>query len=81
MLNESGIVKLSDFGFRKRYYARDFDGSSICEVLMYLAPEVFEDGTELKKTTIGRVMYWMVSRMARVCCTIEMVLLCMMGNG
>ena len=60
-------MELRDFVFRKRYYARDFDGSSICEVLMYLAPEVFEDGTELKKTTIGRVMYWMVGRKARVC--------------
>ena len=47
-------MKLSDFGFRKRYYARDFDGSSICEVLMYLAPEVFEDGAELKNAIVGR---------------------------
>ena len=56
MLSESGIVKSSDFGFRMRYYARDFDGSSICEVLMYLALEVFEDGTELKKAIVGRVL-------------------------
>ena len=67
MLSESGIVKLSDFGFRKRYYARDFDGSSICEVLMYLGLEVFEDDTKLEKTTIGRMMYWMVGRVAGVC--------------
>ena len=56
MLSESGIVKSSDFGFRMRYYARGFDGNSICEKRLYTAPEVFEDGTELKKTIVGRMM-------------------------
>ena len=54
-------------GFKERNNARDFDGSSICEVLMYLGLEVFEDDTKLEKTTIGRMMYWMVGRVARVC--------------
>ena len=46
LLSESGIVKLSDFGLKKWYIDRDFDGSSICIVLLYLAPEVFEDDAE-----------------------------------
>lgn len=49
-------MELSGFVFRKRYYARSFDGSSICEELLYTAPEVFEDGSELKKTIVGRMM-------------------------
>ena len=67
MLNESGVMRLSDFGIKKRYNARNFDESWICDVLMYFVPEVFEDGAELKRTIVGRVMYWMVSRMAGVC--------------
>lgn len=49
-------MELRDFVFRKRYYARGFDGNSICEKQLYTAPEVFEDGTELKKTIVGRMM-------------------------
>ena len=67
MLNESGVMRLSDFGIKKRNNARNFDESWICDVLMCLAPEVFEDGAELKRTIVGRVMYWMVGRKARVC--------------
>ena len=73
-------MKLSDFGFRMRYNARNFDESWICDVLMYLGPEVFEDGAELKNAIVGREVYWMGSRMAGMCCTTEMVLLCMMVN-
>ena len=60
-------MKLSDFGFRMRYNARNFDEGSICDVLMCLAPEVFEDGAELKNAIVGREVYWMGSRKARVC--------------
>ena len=67
MLNESGVMRLSDFGIKKRYNARNFDESWICDVLMCLVPEVFEDGAELKRTIVGRVMYWKVGRMAGVC--------------
>ena len=67
MLNESGVMRLSDFGIKKRYNARNFDKSWICDVLMYFVPEVFEDGAELKRTIVGRVVYWMVGRKARVC--------------
>ena len=66
-------MKLSDFGLKERYIAQYVDEGWICDALMYLALEVFEDGAELKKTIIGRVVYWMVSRMARVFSTIEMV--------
>ena len=41
MLSESGVVKLSDFGFKNRYYSRYVDGWSIYDALLYQAPEVF----------------------------------------
>ena len=46
MLNESGVMRLSDFGVKERYNAHYVDEGSICDALMYLAPEMFEDGAE-----------------------------------
>ena len=34
-------MKLSDFGFKNRYYSRYVDGWSLYDALMYQAPEVF----------------------------------------
>ena len=74
-------MKLSDFGFRMRYNARNFDESWICDVLMCLVPEVFEDGAKLKKTIVGRANGVKECDGAEVFNSIEMVLLCMMVNG
>ena len=48
---------------------------------MYLALEVFEDGTKLKKTIVGRANGVKECDGAEVFNSIEMVLLCMMVNG
>ena len=41
-------MKLSDFGLSKKCNARDFDDGSMCDALLYQAPEVLKDGAELK---------------------------------
>ena len=48
---------------------------------MYLALEVFEDGTKLKKTIVGRANGVKECDGTEVFNSIEMVLLCMMVNG
>ncbi len=48
---------------------------------MYLTPEVFEDGTELKKTIVGGANGVKKCNGAEVFNSIEMVLLCMMVNA
>ena len=48
---------------------------------MYLALEVFEDGTKLKKTIVGRANGVNECDGAEVFSTTEMVLLCVMVNG
>ena len=41
-------MKLSDIVLSKQCNAGDFDDGSMCDALVYQAPEVFKDGTELK---------------------------------
>ena len=48
---------------------------------MDLALEVFEDGTKLKKTIVGRANGVKECDGAEVFSTTEMVLLCMMASG
>ena len=48
---------------------------------MYLALEVFEDGTKLKKTIVGMANGVKECDGAEVFNSIEMVLLCVIANG
>ena len=41
-------MKLSDFGLSRQCNAGNFDDGSMCDALLYQAPEVFKDGAELK---------------------------------
>ena len=41
-------MKLSDIVLPKQWNAGDFDDGSMCDALLYQAPEVFKDGAELK---------------------------------
>ena len=55
-------MKLSDFGLPKQWNAQDFDDGSMCDALLYQAPEVFKDGAELKSDvwSLGMSMIEMV---------------------
>ena len=55
-------MKLSDFVLSKQCNARDFDDGSMCDALLYQAPEVFKDGAELKSDvwSLGMSMIEMV---------------------
>ena len=55
-------MKLSDFGLPKQCNAGDFDDGSMCDALLYQAPEVFKDGAELKSDvwSLGMSMIEMV---------------------
>ena len=55
-------MKLSDFGLSKKCNARDFDDGSMCDALLYQAPEVLKDGAELKSDvwSLGMSMIEMV---------------------
>ena len=41
-------MKLSDIVLPKQWNAGDFDDGSMCDALLYQAPEVFKDGAGLK---------------------------------
>ena len=55
-------MKLSDFVLSKQWNAGDFDDGSMCDALVYQAPEVFKDGIELKSDvwSLGMSMIEMV---------------------
>ena len=55
-------MKLSDIVLPKQWNARDFDDGSMCDALLYQAPEVFKDGIELKSDvwSLGMSMIEMV---------------------
>ena len=55
-------MKLSDFGLSKQCNAGDFDDGSMCDALLYQAPEVFKNGAELKSDvwSLGMRMIEMV---------------------
>ena len=55
-------MKLSACVLSKQYNARDFDDGSMCDALLYQAPEVFKDGTGLKSDvwSLGMSMIEMV---------------------
>ena len=56
------MIKLSAFGLSKQWNAGDFDDGSMCDALLYQAPEVFKDGAELKSDvwSLGMSMIEMV---------------------
>ena len=56
------MIKLSAFGLPKQCNAGDFDVGSMCDALLYQAPEVFKDGAELKSDvwSLGMSMIEMV---------------------
>ena len=41
-------MKLSDFGLSRQCNAGNFDDGSMCDALLYQAPEMLKDGAELK---------------------------------
>ena len=55
-------MKLSDFGLSRQCNAGNFDDGSMCDALLYQAPEVFKDGAELKSDvwSLGMSMIEMV---------------------
>ena len=55
-------MKLSDIVLPKQWNAGDFDDGSMCDALLYQAPEVFKDGVELKSDvwSLGMSMIEMV---------------------
>ena len=55
-------MKLSDIVLPKQWNAGDFDDGSMCDALVYQAPEVFKDGIELKSDvwSLGMSMIEMV---------------------
>ena len=55
-------MKLSDIVLPKQCNAGDFDDGSMCDALLYQAPEVFKDGVELKSDvwSLGMSMIEMV---------------------
>ena len=55
-------MKLSAFGLSKQCNAGDFDEGSMCDALLYQAPEVLKDGAELKSDvwSLGMSMIEMV---------------------
>ena len=55
-------MKLSDIVLPKQWNAGDFDDGSMCDALVYQAPEVFKDGAELKSDvwSLGMSMIEMV---------------------
>ena len=55
-------MKLSDIVLPKQWNAGDFDDGSMCDALLYQAPEVFKDGIELKSDvwSLGMSMIEMV---------------------
>ena len=55
-------MKLSDIVLPKQWNAGDFDDGSMCDSLVYQAPEVFKDGVELKSDvwSLGMSMIEMV---------------------
>ena len=55
-------MKLSAFGLSKQCNAGNFDDGSMCDALLYQAPEVFKDGAELKSDvwSLGMSMIEMV---------------------
>ena len=57
-------MKLSAFVLSKQWNAGDFDDGSMCDALLYQAPEVFKDGIELKSDvwSLGMTMIEMVGR-------------------
>ena len=59
------MIKLSDFVLSKQYNAGDFDDGSMCDALLYQAPEVFKDGAELKSEvcSLGMSMIEIVGSM------------------
>ena len=56
------MIKLSAFGLSKQWNAGDFDDGSMCDALLYQAPEVFKNGAELKSDvwSLGMSMIEMV---------------------
>ena len=55
-------MKLSDFGLSRQCNAGNFDDGSMCDALLYQAPEVLKDGAELKSDvwSLGMSMIEMV---------------------
>ena len=55
-------MKLGDFVLSKQCNAGDFDDGSMCDSLLYQAPEVFKDGAGLKSDvwSLGMSMIEMV---------------------
>ena len=56
------MIKLGDFVLSKQCNAGDFDYGSMCDALLYQAPEVLKDGAELKSDvwSLGMSMIEMV---------------------